>query len=217
MKLIIMPSRQGQYAPITLSVSRLVVLVALLLVAAMIAGAVLQRLVWKLQPETQPSALVVAAMAPSPSASVAADNQTVHLLATKVGELQATIKRLDGLGRRVAKVAGLPDGDVSVASETPEAAVVLDDLWVPLPPGPHVHLGYPLNFWEFVTRIDEEPDPREIGHTLRQCHEIMSRFPEPLPKLAILTESLTILNGRELFANSDSDFIQIANNWSDII
>ncbi|MBZ1351776.1 M23 family metallopeptidase [Alcaligenaceae bacterium LF4-65] len=133
-----MPSRQGQYAPITLSVSRLVVLVALLLVAAMIAGAVLQRLVWKLQPETQPSALVVAAMAPSPSASVAADNQTVHLLATKVGELQATIKRLDGLGRRVAKVAGLPDGDVSVASETPEAAVVLDDLWVPLPPGPHV-------------------------------------------------------------------------------
>ena len=39
MKLIIMPSRQGQYAPITLSVSRLVMLVALLLVAAMIAGA----------------------------------------------------------------------------------------------------------------------------------------------------------------------------------
>ena len=138
MKLIIMPSRQGQYAPITLSVSRLVMLVALLLVAAMIAGAVLQRLVWKLQPETQPSALVVAAMTPSPTASVVADNLTVHLLATKVGELQATIKRLDGLGRRVAKVAGLSEGDVRFESETPEAAVVLDDLWVPLPPGPHV-------------------------------------------------------------------------------
>jgi len=68
-----------------------------------------------------------------------------------------------------------------------------------LPPGPHEHLGYPLNFWEFVTRIDEEPDPREIGHTLRQCHEIMSRFPESLPKLGILTESLKILNERDLF------------------
>jgi hypothetical protein len=68
MKLIIMPSRQDQYAPITLSVSRLVLLVGLLLVAALIAGAGLQRIVWKLQPETQPSALVVAAMArPSPS------------------------------------------------------------------------------------------------------------------------------------------------------
>jgi thiamine kinase-like enzyme len=71
-----------------------------------------------------------------------------------------------------------------------------------------VHLGYPLNFWEFVTRIDEEPDPREIGHTLRQCHEIMSRFPEPLPKLAILTESLTILNGRELFAKPTQQMLR---------
>ena len=137
MKLIIMPSRQGQYAPITLSVSRLVMLVALLLVAALIAGAVLQRLVWALQPETQPSALVVAAMAPAPAVTGSTDNQAVQLLATKVGELQATIKRLDGLSQRVAKVAGLPEGDIAIGSDAPEAAVVLDDLWVPLPPGPH--------------------------------------------------------------------------------
>lgn len=68
-----------------------------------------------------------------------------------------------------------------------------------LPPGPHEHLGYPINFWEFVTRIDAEPEPQEIGRTLRQCHEIMCRFAEPLPKLAILTESLTILDERPLF------------------
>ena len=77
-----------------------------------------------------------------------------------------------------------------------------------LPPGPHEHLGYPLNFWEFVTRIDEEPAPREIGHTLRQCHEIMSRFSEPLPKLAILTESLTILDERELFPKTTQQMLQ---------
>ncbi|WP_397379641.1 phosphotransferase [Prosthecobacter sp.] len=68
-----------------------------------------------------------------------------------------------------------------------------------LPPGPHEHLGYPMNFWQFVTRVDAEPDPREIGRTLRQCHEIMRRFEAPLPKLAILTESLAILQDRELF------------------
>lgn len=68
-----------------------------------------------------------------------------------------------------------------------------------LPPGPHEHLGYPMNFWRFVTRVDDEPDPRDIGRTLHQCHDIMRRFEVPLPKLAILTESLAILQERELF------------------
>ncbi len=68
-----------------------------------------------------------------------------------------------------------------------------------LPPGPYEHLGYPLNFWQFVTRIDAEPVPLEIGHTLQQCHAIMQRFPEPLPHLAIISESLAILRDRDLF------------------
>jgi hypothetical protein len=68
-----------------------------------------------------------------------------------------------------------------------------------LPPGPHEHLGYPLNFWAFVTRIDAEPDPREIGLTLKKCHEVMKTFPETLPHLAIIHESLAILDDRPLF------------------
>ncbi len=68
-----------------------------------------------------------------------------------------------------------------------------------LPPGPHEHLGYPMNFWEFVTRTDAEPEPEEIGRTLRQCHEILRSFPEPLPALGIVTETLAILQNRELF------------------
>lgn len=68
-----------------------------------------------------------------------------------------------------------------------------------LPPGPHEHLGYPINFWQYVTRVNAEPDPREIGRTLRECHDIMRRFEMPLPRLAILTESLDILQDRELF------------------
>src|SRR6478735_12183521 len=31
-----------------------------------------------------------------------------------------------------------------------------------LPPGPHEHLDYPMNFWEFVTAIDTPADPAEI-------------------------------------------------------
>lgn len=68
-----------------------------------------------------------------------------------------------------------------------------------LPAGPHEHLGYPINFWQFVTRIEAEPEPCEAGRTLRQCHEILQAFPEPLPKLAILRESLAILKDRDLF------------------
>lgn len=77
-----------------------------------------------------------------------------------------------------------------------------------LPSGPHEHLGYPLNFWQFVTRIDAEPDPAEIGRTLRQCHEIMRSFSDPLPKLAILTESLAILDERELFPSSTQQMLR---------
>ncbi|MFO1439173.1 MAG: phosphotransferase [Verrucomicrobiaceae bacterium] len=77
-----------------------------------------------------------------------------------------------------------------------------------LPPGPHEHLGYPLNFWEFVTRIDAEPDPREIGLTLKKCHEVMKSFPEPLPRLAIISESLEILNERPLFPAETQDMLR---------
>ena len=68
-----------------------------------------------------------------------------------------------------------------------------------LPPGPHERYGFPVNFWLFVNRIDAEPDPREVGRTLRQCHAALSGFKEELPQLAILHESVAILQGRELF------------------
>jgi hypothetical protein len=68
-----------------------------------------------------------------------------------------------------------------------------------LPPGPHEHLGYPMNFWQFVTSTNTPPLPSEIGRTLHQCHLLLSSFSSPLPKLAILTESLSILKTRDLF------------------
>ena len=66
-----------------------------------------------------------------------------------------------------------------------------------LPPGPYEHLGYPLNFWQFVTVIDAEADPAIIGKTLHRCHELLRSFTGPLPELAILTESLALLETLE--------------------
>lgn len=68
-----------------------------------------------------------------------------------------------------------------------------------LPPGPHEHLGYPMNFWEFVTRTSAEPEPETIGRTLRQCHDRLRSFQGPLPVFGVLVETLAILEQRDLF------------------
>ncbi|MFN7343127.1 MAG: phosphotransferase family protein, partial [bacterium] len=59
----------------------------------------------------------------------------------------------------------------------------------------HQHEGYAMNFWQFVTATDAEPDALEIGSILHQCHEILRHFSEPLPALAILHETMAILEG----------------------
>lgn len=96
----------------------------------------------------------------------------------------------------------------AIAQHLTEHGAPVIPLHSELPPGPHEHLGYPMNFWQFVTRIDAEPDPAEIGRTLRQCHDIMRTFAEPLAKLAILTESLAILQERELFPQGTQQMLR---------
>ncbi len=66
-----------------------------------------------------------------------------------------------------------------------------------IPPGPHEHSGYTLNFWQFVQRTGRDPEPEAIGRTLFQCHAALRAFPEPLPELVILTESVDLLAGLE--------------------
>lgn len=62
-----------------------------------------------------------------------------------------------------------------------------------LPPGPHEHLGYTLNFWKFVNITAEPPTNEEVGRTLQQCHAILGSFADPLPSLAIIRESIDLL------------------------
>lgn len=75
-----------------------------------------------------------------------------------------------------------------------------------IPPGPHERLGYTLNFWQFVTAIDAEPAPEEIGTTLHHCHQVLRSFQEPLPELGILMETLNLLETpapRTMLSDSD--------------
>lgn len=127
MKLIIVPSGKGPQEYLSVSVSWLIVTIVVLLAAATAGGAALQRVIWSVQPETQPLAMAM-------SQSIGANqenNQTMQALAARVGELQANVVKLDGLGRRVAQVAGLPKSNLSVTNEFPEATVVLDDMFAP--------------------------------------------------------------------------------------
>lgn len=74
-----------------------------------------------------------------------------------------------------------------------------------LPPGPHEHLGFTLNFWEFVTLLDEEAAPEETGSTLQCCHAVLREFTGDLPALAILHETrdlLETLRARRLFPDA---------------
>ena len=66
-----------------------------------------------------------------------------------------------------------------------------------LPPGPYEHLGYALNFWQFVTAVTTEAEPAAIGSSLYHCHSKLRSFDQPLPKHAILTESLALLETLE--------------------
>ncbi|MDB6075253.1 MAG: hypothetical protein JWO89_2893 [Verrucomicrobiaceae bacterium] len=70
-----------------------------------------------------------------------------------------------------------------------------------LPAGPHENLGYPINFWQYMTAIEAVPQPPEIGRTLHQCHDVLRTFSQRLPRLGIITESLAILQERELFSS----------------
>lgn len=64
-------------------------------------------------------------------------------------------------------------------------------------PGPHEHLGHTMNFWKFVQVIDVEPDPLDVGRTLVACHRHLAERDFGLPKLAILHETLSMVERHE--------------------
>lgn len=101
--------------------------------------------------------------------------------------------------------------EISVARHLARLGAPVIPLHPDLPPGPFAHLGYPINFWQYVTSTDEEPDPAMVGKSLYQCHERLRSFDEPLPELAILTESVALLETleqRSLFPSATLDLLR---------
>ena len=111
---------------------------------------------------------------------------TESLVARVVTDLDGPRQGTEWFEREIAVARHLAENGAPVIPVHPE-----------LPPGPYEHLGYTLNFWQFVTAIDAEADPAETGNRLYQCHEILRSLPHPLPELAILTESLALLETLE--------------------
>jgi len=89
--------------------------------------------------------------------------------------------------------------ETAIAQHLTENGAPVIPLHPDIPPGPHEHLGFPLNFWELVTATGEAPCPAEAARRLGRCHRILHDFPQPLPRLAILTEALALLKNRALF------------------
>lgn len=108
---------------------------------------------------------------------------TETLVARVVTDIDGPRQGLDWFERETAIAAHLTRHHAPVIPLHPD-----------LPDTAHQHEGYAMNFWQFVTATDAVPEPREIGSTLYQCHEILRHFPESLPSLAILHETLEILN-----------------------
>jgi Ser/Thr protein kinase RdoA (MazF antagonist) len=62
-----------------------------------------------------------------------------------------------------------------------------------LPPGPHVHDGRVVSFFELAEIVDYPADPVAAGEGLRFCHEALRDFPGSLPVLSGVTEAEALL------------------------
>lgn len=87
--------------------------------------------------------------------------------------------------------------EIEVARFLAENGAPVIPLHPGIPPGPHEHCGYRMNFWKYVHPIAGEPDPAAVGETLYHCHRILLGFPGALPELAILTECLALMETLE--------------------
>lgn len=88
--------------------------------------------------------------------------------------------------------------ETAIAAHLTQQGAPIIPLHPNLPPVAHLHQGYAMNFWTYVTALPTAPDPDIIGRTLHECHRALASLPEPLPTLAIVEESLTILEQAEV-------------------
>jgi phosphotransferase family enzyme len=78
-------------------------------------------------------------------------------------------------------------------------------------PGPHVHDGFTLSFWEYVEVSDQPLDPTRAGSALHVCHAALDDFNGPLPHLATLEEAeriVALLDDAGALAQTDIELLR---------
>jgi len=146
------------------------------LVTAAIFGAALQRYLTPILPTVQ---TVGWPLGGQPGRDTDFLRGNMNLLAAKVGALQAKLVSIDGLGQRVAKVAGVAYTDPELAKQLavaqpealtqPEATQVMDDLFTDHPP----------------------PSAASAEALGRQLDEIQARLAQQSDNLKLLDAALT--------------------------
>lgn len=176
MKIVIMHARDGRDGHFTLGGARLALFLGAALVTAAIFGAALQRYLTPILPTVQ---TVGWPLGGQPGRDTDFLRGNMNLLAAKVGALQAKLVSIDGLGQRVAKVAGVAYTDPELAKQLavaqpealtqPEATQVMDDLFTDHPP----------------------PSAASAEALGRQLDEIQARLAQQSDNLKLLDAALT--------------------------
>ncbi|MCD0501844.1 M23 family metallopeptidase [Bordetella petrii] len=167
-----MHARDGQPGQVALGGTRLGLLVAAVVATAALVGATVQRYLTPVAPPAYSVDWGTYAQDGQPAREAAFVRENVGLLAAKVGELQAKLVGIDGLGRRVAQVAGVAYTDPELAAEIKapaQAGQVMDDLFT-----------------------DRQPPSAESAEVLgRQLDELQARLAHQTDNLRMLDVALT--------------------------
>jgi len=167
-----MHARGEEDGHLTLEGMRLAALLGVLLVAAAVFGASLQRYLAQAASVTS-SGMPDYAGSEHPGQDAAFMRESVNTLAAKVGTLQARLASIDGLGKRVAQAAGVAYSDPELAgTQAPsldEATQVMDDLFT-----------------------DRQPPSVASAESLgRQLDALQNRMTQQSDTLHLLDEALT--------------------------
>ena len=173
MKIVIMHAREGQPGQQVLGGVRLGLVLAAMLATAALIGATVQRYLTPIAPPAYSVDWVSHSSDGKAERDSAFLRENVGLLAAKVGELQAKMVGIDGVGRRVAKVAGVAytDPELAAGLNTPaQAEQVMDNLFTDRQP----------------------PPPQESAEALgRQLDELQARLVQQTDNLRMLDVALT--------------------------
>lgn len=108
-------------------------------------------------------------------------NVVIHLApAPVVARVPVTLARLRGAEweSRIVKLASfLAAEGAPIVGPSPE-----------LPPGPHVHDGIVVSFWEYVDHDLERFDAEAAGRSLNDLHRALARYDGELPRFERLDE-----------------------------